>query len=82
MTVHFDPWLSTLAEKIVHYRPGPSTLAQMTVQFGSRPFTFGQTVHFGAIVHLTRLVKIAWLNWTIEKTKIGLSAKSNNSSYF
>ena len=51
MTVYFNPWPSTLAQKTVHYRPGPSTLAQMTVRFGSRPSTFGQTVHFRATVH-------------------------------
>ena len=40
MTVYFDSWPATLAQKTVHYRPGPFTLDQMTVQFGSKPSTF------------------------------------------
>ena len=69
MTVYFDPWPSTLAQKTVHYRPGPSTLAQMTVQFGSKPFTFGQTVHFRVTVHRTRLVRIAFYLFILIKIR-------------
>ena len=52
ITVHFDPWSSTMARKTVPCRPCPSYLARMTVQFGSRTSTFEWTVNFRATVHL------------------------------
>ena len=51
ITVHFDPWSSTMARKTVPCRPCPSYLARMTVQFGSRTSTFEWTVNFRATVH-------------------------------
>ena len=52
LTVYYDPWPFTLAQKTIHCRFGPSTLAQMTVHV----HPFGPDSHYFMVYHTLRLI--------------------------